>query len=975
MNSISELLKKVEDVQYNPHAIQRIITKSLRDMSDGKYELFEPSNPFVFAIETAVALSAAGIQRNETLIRKQYPELAQTYDDLYPHMSDVDYLNRFATPNEAEIVILLSYDELLSKSILDTDGLRKTIIPKDTTFTVDGIDFSLVYPVVIKIQPHGSLQIVYDVSEANPFYTLDTNLVDWRLVNMPDQTKELSHLNMVFMRVKVLQLKTKSHYDQLNSFTGFSKSYGYLEQYYHTRVYMLENDRSEWVEIKTTHSDQVYDTRVVTAKLKVDDGVLNVTIPSVYFTRNMVHPNIRIDIYTTKGKMNIGLDRFTPSSYVATWDDKRKQVDPFTTVIADIDTLLIYSESTLNQGSNGLTFEQVRKRVIEGSLGKIDIPITPAQLSNTLNDINFNIIKDIDNTTKRLYVATRGLEPPTNGSVSTPVGCTIQQLNSTVKQLSGLSTVKENYKRLTIESGTLFELQKGVLSIVSNSEKAALLDNSLDYLINEASNKQYLYNPVHYVIDYVDELRLRSYFLDEPAIKSKEFVSDNPTTGLEIMTMRYGISKTDIGYKIIVVTKSSDKTKELVGDRIKLQLRYKPVNDQLYAYVDVPFISLSQTGDLIFEATLASKFDIDSNDLIVFNNFSVTDTDSVNTYCSLNVRMDLIYIIEDYTHEGIKNTELDRVKHTPFLSEDSYVISQETITVHLGYRLKDLWDRARTVVSKNEYLTYEQDIPHLHEVDVYKRNKLTGSYELDYNEATGLVTSTKIASKGDPVLVNGEPRILHKKGSVKMDSSNKPIVKQNRDIAVSVDLMLFEGAYFFASERTAVNAKNETIRTLVQWIIKEMPKLNGRLLENTRMQFKPKQNIGWIDVIVNNGNMTSMSSAQSLRVKIYMTTTAYNNLSLRSDLEKMAKEVIVKELSKDTVSSTNMGYNIKKNAVDGVIDVSVSGLGGVADFDLVSASDASVTLSLAKKLDIMSDQSITVRDDILFEYIEHTKRI
>ena len=193
--------------------------------------------------------------------------------------------------------------------------------------------------------------------------------------------------------------------------------------------------------------------------------------------------------------------------------------------------------------------------------------------------------------------------------------------------------------------------------------------------------------------------------------------------------------------------------------------------------------------------------------------------------------------------------------------------------------------------------------------------------------------------------------------------------------SVSVDLMLFEGAYFFASERTAVNAKNETIRTLVQWIIKEMPKLNGRLLENTRMQFKPKQNIGWIDVIVNNGNKTSMSSAQSLRVKVYMTTTAYNNLSLRRDLEKMAKEVIVKELSKDTVSSTNMGYNIKKNAVDGVIDVSVSGLGGVADFDLVSPSDASVTLSLAKKLDIMSDQSITVRDDILFEYIEHTKRI
>lgn len=973
MGKVSDYLKQVKDVQFNPHGTKRVVTRALKDMTRGEYEFFDPTNPVVYAIECAVMLTTAAVQRNETLVRKQYPELAQSYEDLYNHMSDEDYMERFAKPNKASVRFLMSYDEIVAKSIDDGTGVRKVVIPRDTVVTVDGLDLTIVYPVEIRIQPHGGMQIVYDASEQNPLYTLNTNVVPWRLVNMPDQAQELSHLKMVVMDVDFLQVTNKSYYDQLNSFTGFSKEFAFNDKYHHARVYMLKDDNSEWVEIGITHSEQVHDPMRVTATLQVLEDTLKVSIPSIYFTRNMVYSNIRVDIFTTRGKLNLSLARYTPSSYEATWDDKRRKPEPVVSAIQNIDTMLLMSESILNKGTNGVSFDELRRRVISNSVGNRDIPITPNQLETDMKDRGFDIIKEIDHITNRLYVATRGLESPTNGSVSTPLGCLVQPLRTTIGELLSVSTVKENGDRLTIESGTLFELRQGVLHVVDDRTKNDVLQGTLENMVTMVSDREFLYNPIHYVIDRTNKLRTRGYYLDNPSILSKEFIAENASTGLEIITLRYGMSKTPTGFKIVIYSKRSDNTKELVGTKFKLQLRYKPANEQVYAYIDVPFVGLSELDEMLFEADLHTSFDVDDSDNIVFTNFTVNTPDPVITYCPLETKMELIYIIEDYHVEDIRRTEIDRATSQFYLSDESYGVMHEAINVHFGYALKDVWSRSLTVVDERNIARYDRDVPLLWDEDQYERDPLTKAYKLEYNEETGLITTVKLYNKGDQVVYDGVPQFKARAGDPKLDNYGRPIPLSNRQTAIITDLLLFEGAYYFADERSAITTRNEAIENIVNWVVNDMSGVKERLLENTAIMFKPKQNIGWVDVYVNNATETSISSSQRFNIKVYMNANTYDNYSVRADLERMAKEIIVSELSNRTVSVINMAKRIKDAAIEGVIDVSVYGLGGDADYDVITTKDATVSLSLAKKIDILSDQTLTVRDDIDFEYVKHTK--
>ena len=47
-------------------------------------------------METATLLSTVVLNKNAILNRKQYPSVAVSEDDIYLHMSDEDYIDRFA---------------------------------------------------------------------------------------------------------------------------------------------------------------------------------------------------------------------------------------------------------------------------------------------------------------------------------------------------------------------------------------------------------------------------------------------------------------------------------------------------------------------------------------------------------------------------------------------------------------------------------------------------------------------------------------------------------------------------------------------------------------------------------------------------------------------------------------------------------------------------------------------------------------
>jgi hypothetical protein len=146
--TISNRLGDVSNYKFNPGLIQRAALQRLAEISDGTIDIVDATSPFIFCMETTAVNTAAFMQYAEALTRRQYPAAATTAEDLYLHMSDKDYIGRFAIPCKASMTIILRKDELLNSLVLDTlTGISKITIPRNTVFTVADVPFSLQYPI------------------------------------------------------------------------------------------------------------------------------------------------------------------------------------------------------------------------------------------------------------------------------------------------------------------------------------------------------------------------------------------------------------------------------------------------------------------------------------------------------------------------------------------------------------------------------------------------------------------------------------------------------------------------------------------------------------------------------------------------------------------------------------------------------------------------------------------------------------
>ena len=139
MNSIEQLKASIQAVRYNPSAIQRLVTNMVVDSTQGKIDVVDPSNPFVFSLEASAILSSSAMSENALLNRKQYRLSAQNVEDLYPHLSDYDFYDLFAQPSNAGFVFVFEREELLQRMVqVPGSDMRKIVIPRNTNVNISG---------------------------------------------------------------------------------------------------------------------------------------------------------------------------------------------------------------------------------------------------------------------------------------------------------------------------------------------------------------------------------------------------------------------------------------------------------------------------------------------------------------------------------------------------------------------------------------------------------------------------------------------------------------------------------------------------------------------------------------------------------------------------------------------------------------------------------------------------------------------
>jgi len=963
--AVENLKANIELYKNDPAGIQRSVINLLTEASNGLIDVVDPTSPFVFSLEASSLLTASFISENQALNRRQYPFSAQTSEDLYPHMSDRDFVDRFAIPSTAKIIFMIEKQELLNSLVLDsTTGIRKIVIPRNTKVTVANTVFSLQYPVEIRQMTHGGLQVVYDGSSTSPLYTLNSNLITYTTLTTDDGTDYLG------FELLMHQFDIISKTSPLNSSSAFYLNVELSDQYYYCRVW-VDNGDGTFTEIQTTHTDDIYDPFTPTAVLKVTDAKVEIKIPQIYINNQLLSKSLRVDVYQTKGPIEINLANYAPEQFVTNFVAINKsEEDIFVAPLKTLKNIKTISASITQGGRNEMTFDELRLRVIKNATGAPSIPITNVQIESALERGGYTIVRNIDTITNRVFLATRPMPTPVNSELLTPASASISTLSITATAAVSHDTVIDNGQIITITPDTIYRLNKGVLEIVPSSEVTYIKSLPADQQATVITNGNYFYTPFHYVMDLTNnEFDLRSYYLDSPSIVTRSFVAENDTTLLQVSTSTASLVRTATGYKLRISTSSSDAFKEVDDDQIFVQLAIIPTGDIARAYLEGTLVGLNEKNERIYEFDLSTNFSIDSDGELSMLNFTMYNDTPRIVKVPLQASYDIIYATDTTVGPQWTLSNIDSILGYHVLPANTRAITHEKIQLHFGDSLNYLWCRARSVASEQQYDRWAIDIPATYEQDVYQRDLATG---LAFTIVAGEVVYTKLHSAGDPVFDgNGDPVYKHRKGDIKTDSYGVPLIVAPRDLLRQMDILLIEGSYYFATDSFSSDYRKALISKVVGWLTDDLPTMGDELLEKTNIYYYPTTTIGNIKVMVNNGSTVTIDAGQSLYVKLHVRRNVYNNAELRDAISKKTVKVISDALSNTVVSTSDIVDQLRAQYKDDVIAVSFKGLGGDKNYDVVTMLDDSTRLSIRKRLVSRSDETLTLEEAVTIEFVDH----
>lgn len=964
----TSLAPDIEGYIANPTRIHQYMLRLLETASGGESVVVDPTSPFAFLLEASTAVASAAINKAETLTRRQYSTLANTYEDLYHHMSDADYLGRFATPSSTVMSLLLGLDEVRIKAVPENNaGVKLLTIPRFAKFTVAEIPFTLLYPIDIRILRHGGLRVTYDDDDLLQIKTIDSNIVDWQVVSI--ENKEWLKID-----IPLDQIDLYRHLAPVNMLTGFRKEYPISGKFYHCEAYNQIN--GTWVRIRTTHSDRVYDPMVPTVCLKVLNGAVRVDIPQVYLNNKSIPDTIRLDIFTTQGPLTMSLAGYNTGSFDAKWNNvPGSTISQWSAPLNTFNSISIMSTHNVEGGARELTFNELRERVITRTTSTEGLPITKHQLSARLRDLGFDLVTDIDDITDRQFIATKTLPAGQHEGTVSGMGVSVQTLFASLRRIGDFPYVLKNDDRYTILPEQLYTLDNGILNILSEHKQLEYKGiTDADVLTGLVNDHHLLYTPYYYVIDRAgNTLDTRIYDLDSPTVSSRFFFNSNLTLGAKFDILGYKIipNSTNDGYELYVQADLGTTFAKFPADMLDIQMSFKGnMNDSRF-YID----GASQTpvdedglfiGDTyVWKFDIKTRYDVNINDeLLLLPQYAPV---------LLTHEFDIVAVQKGWIPDTYEASDLDLiVKGSNQAGGQWIAVTQEKIIIKFGERLERLYNRTRTILDNTAVATRENDEPLTYDVDVYEYDN-TGTIAFAYDNATKQIVANKLHDAGDVVFDDfGNMQYRWRAGDIIKDVQGNPVYKDNGlGLTREIDMVLFDAKYYFANSAIIEKYKKELVQLINKWVNVDMVVLNNQLLERSEMFFHPSITKGNIKVIADNNKHIVIDTQQSFVITFFMNEIRYNDAALRDAIKKTAIQTLYDGLQFSTVSVDSLINRLRAVIGDDVVSVDLEGFLS-DDWRAVTLTDPAHKLSFAKRLVNRANGEYSIEDAVDVKFLLHS---
>uniref|UniRef100_A0AAU7PEY3 Virion structural protein n=1 Tax=Burkholderia phage vB_BgluM-SURPRISE13 TaxID=3159457 RepID=A0AAU7PEY3_9VIRU len=964
MGTIRDFMDDALAASYDPSGQFRAAMRTVTSIMNGEIDDISPANPVVLSLEVQAALIAAFTENMQSETRRLLQVAALTPEDLYPHMADVHFTNIFNLPASTTFTLILDKKEILNAMVPVPGTMSsKVTIPRDSYFTISDYVFGIHYPIDIIQMVHGGIRVSYDTSELTKLQALSTNIL---------KTREVQRDGVTYLAIdiEVFQFNITSKTPTVTQGTTFSYNVAITDLYYATRVYITNADGSI-SEIPVTYSTKIYDPLNPCAVVQLLDGVVNVSIPQIYINNQQVLGQLRIDVYTTKGPLQTDFSSYSIGSIGYRFRDLDKTADTtYTAPMQQLDTCTILGEQPVSGGALGMSFDELRAAVIADAIGDPTLPITPAQIQNFITRLGYDVIKNTDIVTDRVFLGTKNMPDPTDPTLLTAANASIETMNAAFTDLIGNSAVIDNTadsNSITLKPSAIYQLVDGMLQLVDDSVLASINAMRSDLKATYVTNGNFLYSPYYYVLDKSNnQFRLAPYYLDNPTVESQTFVDDNEGTLLQVNTNGYTLVKTDTGYKLQLTVKSNDDYKALQDTDVQCLLGFtSPTEEDPCWLMGTLFGTDPTSKERIWEFDLTSQFAMDVNDRIDFRNFKMYDTTNKTIYSDLLQDFTVIYATQSQMGNLFVPGLIDALLPRYLTGMNSKAICQETLSLQFGQALSNLWARARSVASTIEYETYPTDQILRYPDDVYKVDPATNSQIFMVD---GKPTRILLHAKGDPQLdADGNQQIQYPAGSIVYDYTQTPpapIVKNVRYLKHRFELFLIEGVYAFSNDDIAIAYRNTVAQTVASWVTTDMVAVQKASMDKTNVYFYPKTIFGTIEVTVADGIIQQISAGQRFDVALTVSKEVYQNDVLRAQLETQTTTTIATYLKNQTLANSDIVENLRIAYGDDVMDAQVSLFGDSANIPVMQLVNPVHCCGIRKRLVSRDDDKLVVEEDI-----------
>lgn len=946
---INKELKNLEIYKYHLTGIAQVSLNRLTDMLDGKVEITDPSNPFVYLVEMSSLNTTFAIKEFALNMRKRFPRLANSDDDLYLHMSDYDFLGRFSEPSYANVLFNIMFNDFKTRAVYDPvtkDYVLK--LPRHLKLKVSDYVFTLTSAIIIRLTETGVIDVKFENQDFNNIFPIQTNYINFVLKNINASEQYLSFA----LKMPEVDIETANVAIDPSSVAKDYIVYNKKRQFYFFRAFFFKND--EWHEMLVTHTNDVYDVYKPTCIIKVLPNTNRVEyhIPSVYINSGMVSTNVRFLVYTTMGKIAVNFSDFQMADFSTEYGDvfPETELDNYTKPIQSI-TKVIYTTDSIDGGKNGMSFEELKQSVIDNSIGDRKLPITTKQLSFTSNQNNFKIIKDVDIVTGRMYKLETEVPSPLTRYPVTKFNLDILEHRTTIDDLRQGNNVKAFGNDITvIPEGTIFRLNDGVLSHVSQQEAdqlKALTGAALVALVNETS---YLSLYYHYVIDTSEnKSKLRAYDLTSTGVSLISFKEFNATTRVGINTTSANIYKTPTGYTLDVLSNLKKYTDSITETNIKPYLVYKDISDAKFFLEGELFTSINNNP--VFRFNIDSNYHIDKTNRIYISNFKDSNGNLTTLSIDLDSQLELIYL-SDVIPYAFAATDMDTYIQTSFLAGQYCAVTLEDINITFGYYLERLFSGMHTSTGVYEYETYAADVPLTYTSTVYNPD----------NSIQHMV--------GDIVLDgNGDPVIQFSKGDVKLlDGEPVPINTLAKERYLN---LMFIDYRVLVSTPTNSRDHNKQIKAHIsEMALENALTIQEQLLDNSEAFVVIPKTVGHMRVKTASKTV-SMKSMQKFNADVYVRFDIYNSETIRDNIKYTITKTLDDYLYANVViKKTELINSLYEKLKEFVVTISIPNFTEL-DEEYMEILDTNCRLSIDKTLVLEADgYNLTENITIRFKLIE-----